>query len=193
VSSLENETFERSQHGQGLRNFPSLPRWFWCVILECFVNFLEPDYEPLPWFMIIYWLYSSVIMISVKLINKSICKSELLIIWPRFCYTIIKISWCVSLSKIQVLVCVKLIQVNILLSILLCVQMPWHVMPTYFKLKHFVSILKHSGSYNKRNVYYSLTFPLTYSFHNVLCLQRPRPPTMDLPWLQMPYKWKGNT
>jgi len=33
---------------------PCLPRWFLvCVILQCFVNFLDdPYYEPLPWFMI---------------------------------------------------------------------------------------------------------------------------------------------
>jgi len=34
---------------------PCLQRWFLaCVILECFVNFLDdPFYEPLPWFMIV--------------------------------------------------------------------------------------------------------------------------------------------
>jgi len=36
---------------EGLRG-PCLPRWYLlCIILECFVNFLDyPYYEPLPWF-----------------------------------------------------------------------------------------------------------------------------------------------
>jgi len=48
---------------------PFLPRWFLaCVILECFVNFLDdPYYEPLLWFMILLSYFKFILCIKCNI------------------------------------------------------------------------------------------------------------------------------
>jgi len=47
-----------------------------CIILECFVNFLDdPYYEPLPWFMIVS--FSSMVLVESERAEKSLVSGRI--------------------------------------------------------------------------------------------------------------------